>query len=90
MRAVRKTILLAGVLAAVLANLIVFGALSTTLGKPTPRPTRVPVAVKTFTPNPELLLRRVTPTATSTSTPTRYPTSLYSTETRVPHNQKGE
>ena len=80
---------MAGVLAALLANALVFGALSTSLGKPTPRPTRA-LAIKTFTPNPELAKRRVTPTWTTTPTPTRYPTPAYPTETLAPRNQRGE
>jgi hypothetical protein len=85
----RRNLLLAGVLAVVLANALVFGALSTSVGKPTPRPTRA-VVVKTFTPNPELARRRVTPTATHTATPTRIPTSAFPTETLAPRDERTE
>ena len=90
MRAVRRNILIAGMLAAVLANLLVFGALSTSLGKLTPRPTRNEVAVETFTPNPYYAKKMTTATATPTLTPTRFPTNPYPTETKLPPNLKHE
>lgn len=91
MRGVRKGLLLAGLISVILTNALVFGALGVSVGQPTPRPTHLEV-IKTFTPNPELSKRRVTPTDTPTVTPTRFPTAptSYPTETRVPRNQMGE
>jgi len=87
MRGVRRNLLLAALLTILLANGLVFGALSERFGKPTPRPTRT-YAAKTFTPNPELARRRITQTPTRTATPTRFPTSIWATETREPFNAR--
>lgn len=80
----RRHVLPALILGVILANLIVFGGLSTNaVNRPvrTPRPSRV-----TFTPNPELLRRRVTATPSRTPTVTRTPTSILNLPRR-PHDE---
>lgn len=80
----RLRILLACILASILVNALVFGAIGTRLFPPTPRPARVMVQHKTFTPNPELAKRRVTATATPLPTVTPYATWIPLKDPRKP------
>ncbi len=79
----RARFLIAAITAILFANLLVFGALQTNYFKPTPRPPRVLQRV-TFTPNPELAKRLVTPTSTPLPTATRYPTWVPLKNPRLP------
>lgn len=72
----RPRVLAAAVIAIVLANLLVFGAIGTNVLKPTPRPTRAVQVRATFTPNPNYARRLVTATPTRPPTATRYPTFI--------------
>lgn len=80
-----RHILLASIVAILLTNLLVFGAISTYVFPPTPRPSRV-IRHKTFTPNPELAKRLVTatPTRTPLPSPTLRPTEFPLRDPRVP------
>jgi hypothetical protein len=71
----RSRFLFAALAAVIFANLLVFGALQNNYFKPTPRPPRVIHRI-TFTPNPVLAKRLVTPTFTPLPTATRGPTPL--------------
>lgn len=81
----RIRILIPTVIAIVLANLLVFGALGTTIFLPTPRPPRI-VSHKTFTPNAAYTRRRVTatPTPRPPPLPTMRPTEYPLRDPRVP------
>lgn len=85
----RMHILVAAIAAVVLANLLVFGAISTYVLPPTPRPSRV-VQNKTYTPNPFYAQRMVTPTLIPSPTPTRPPTAFPQSDPRVPFGKPVE
>jgi hypothetical protein len=87
----RPSLLGASIAAIVFANMLVFGAISTYVFPPTPRPPRV-VQYKTFTPNPEYAKRLVTatPTPTPPPPPTLRPTEYPLRDPRVPLGQPEE
>ena len=87
----RRSLLGASIAAILFANLLVFGAISTYILPPTPRPPRVGHP-KTFTPNPAYAKRLVTatPTATPLPTATLRPTEYPLRDPRVPLGQPEE
>lgn len=84
----RRSLLGASIAAILFTNLLVFGAISTYVLPPTPRPVRA-ILHKTFTPNPEYAKRLVTatPTRTPLPPPTLRPTEYPLRDPRVPYGQ---
>ncbi len=85
----RTHIIIAAVLAIVLANMLVFGAIGTQMLPPTPRAVRV-VARKTYTPNPAYARRMTTQTPVPTPTPTLRPTEYPQRDPRVSYGAVDE